>query len=404
MAGYIGSKSSVVLNAGATADQGTLADTAVQPADNISTLTNDAGYLTVAPAPFVPLAVTGTTPSLDVGTYNFFDNGALTGDTTVTFASVPTQAKWTYTCATDFLSTWDTANASYDSLSVSVSVYNANPTSVSFKPDGTKMYVIGHSSDKVTEFSLSTAWDVSTASYVRIFSVAGQETSPSGLFFKPDGTKMYVTGYVGNDVTEYSLSTAWDVSTASYVRIFSVSSRGLYPEAVFFKPDGTKMYTVCQSNSNVSEYSLSTAWNVSTTSYVRAFNFVAQGTWAKAMFFKTDGLAMFIQVGATDIVKYSLSTAWDVSTASYVSTFNVSAQDTNPTGLFFKDDGSKMYVSGRSSRTVYQYTISTLPVITLPVAVENPPTLSFTDGDRVTYDFYTLDGGTNVYLIGEEVL
>ena len=36
MAGYIGSKSSVVLNAGATAAQGALADTAVQPNDNVT--------------------------------------------------------------------------------------------------------------------------------------------------------------------------------------------------------------------------------------------------------------------------------------------------------------------------------------------------------------------------------
>lgn len=36
MAGYIGSKSSVVLNAGATAVQGALADTAVQPNDNVT--------------------------------------------------------------------------------------------------------------------------------------------------------------------------------------------------------------------------------------------------------------------------------------------------------------------------------------------------------------------------------
>ena len=36
MAGYIGSKSSVVLNAGATAAQGALADTAVQPNDSVT--------------------------------------------------------------------------------------------------------------------------------------------------------------------------------------------------------------------------------------------------------------------------------------------------------------------------------------------------------------------------------
>ena len=47
--------------------------------------------------PFTPTTVSGTTPSLDVGTYNFFDNGSLTGNPTLSFTNVPTQAKWQYT-------------------------------------------------------------------------------------------------------------------------------------------------------------------------------------------------------------------------------------------------------------------------------------------------------------------
>ena len=46
------------------------------------------------PDPFNPVAVTGATPSLDVGSYNFFNNGTITANTTVSFASVPTNAKW----------------------------------------------------------------------------------------------------------------------------------------------------------------------------------------------------------------------------------------------------------------------------------------------------------------------
>ncbi|GAH99215.1 unnamed protein product, partial [marine sediment metagenome] len=38
---------------------------------------------------------------------------------------------------------------------------------------------------------------------------------PYNLFFKPDGTKMYVVD-LGAEVFQYTLSTPWDVSTANY--------------------------------------------------------------------------------------------------------------------------------------------------------------------------------------------
>jgi hypothetical protein len=87
------------------------------------------------------------------------------------------------------------------------------------------MYVIGLSGDDVNEYDLSTAWDVSTASYLQNFSVSAQESAPYGVFFKPDGLKMYIIGFLGDDVNEYDLSTAWDVSTASYLQNFSVAAQ-----------------------------------------------------------------------------------------------------------------------------------------------------------------------------------
>ena len=41
---------------------------------------------------------------------------------------------------------------------------------------------------------------------------------PRDITFNIDGTKMYVIGSSGDDVNEYSLSTAYDVSTASYTQ------------------------------------------------------------------------------------------------------------------------------------------------------------------------------------------
>ena len=48
--------------------------------------------------------------------------------------------------------------------------------------------------------------------FIDAFSVAAQETSPTGLAFNTDGTKMFVVGAAGDDVDEYTLSVAFDLN------------------------------------------------------------------------------------------------------------------------------------------------------------------------------------------------
>ena len=90
-----------------------------------------------------------------------------------------------------------------------------SPQGVAFSSDGTKMFVVGNIGDDVNEYTLSTPFDVSTASFVDAFSVASQDTTPRGVAFSSDGAKMFVVGNAGDDVNEYTLSTPFDVSTAS---------------------------------------------------------------------------------------------------------------------------------------------------------------------------------------------
>ena len=79
------------------------------------------------------------------------------------------------------------------------------------------MFLTGQSSDSVSEYHLTTAFDVSTASFDSSFSVSSEETAPMSVKFNNDGTKMFILGFTGQDVTEYTLSTAFDASTATYV-------------------------------------------------------------------------------------------------------------------------------------------------------------------------------------------
>jgi sugar lactone lactonase YvrE len=281
---------------------------------------------------------------------------------------------------------WDISKAYYTGVSFSVSGQETFPSSLFFKPDGTKIYVLGNTGDDVNEYDLSIPWLVSSAGYVQNFSIGSQETAAAGLSFKPDGTKMYVSGATGSDVNEYTLSSAWDISTASYVQNFSVVTEETNPTGLFFKPDGTKMYVLGALGDDVNEYNLSTAWDISSASYVQTFSVKSQETAPSDLFFKPDGTKMYV-VGSSgdDVNEYNLSTPWDVSTASYVQNFFVSAQETSPTGLFFKPDGSGFYVVGSGTDEVHQYTIGGFSVAAQDLA----PTGLFFKPD-----------GTKMYVLG----
>jgi sugar lactone lactonase YvrE len=253
---------------------------------------------------------------------------------------------------------WDIAYASYSGTSFSVTGQEDTPTGLFFKPDGLGMFIVGSADDEVNQYSLSTAWDVSTASFVQSFNVSFQDAFPQALSFKDDGTKMYVLGDSGNDVNEYNLSAAWDISTASYSQNFVVGAQETNPQGLFFTPDGSGFYVTGSSSDSVHQYSLSAAWDVSTASFVQSFSVSAQESQPQGVFFKDDGSIMYI-LGSSgdDVNQYNLSTVWDISTASYSKNFSVSSQDVFPRDLFFRGDGSQMFIIGDTNNTVYAYDI-----------------------------------------------
>ena len=109
---------------------------------------------------------------------------------------------------------YNLASASYDSVSFSVATQETVPNSIGFNDDGTSMYIIGSVTDAIYQYTLSTAWDLSTASYAsKSFSIP--DTVPRDFTFNNDGTKFYYVGSSADTVYRYSLSTAYDISTAS---------------------------------------------------------------------------------------------------------------------------------------------------------------------------------------------
>ena len=349
---------------------------------------------------------TGISATLDLSTADAFEITP-TVDLPLAFSNPPASGNaQSFSIAltgVDFGSSYDLANASYDSVSFSVAGQETSPTGLFFKPDGTKMYALGLSGDDVNEYNLSPAWDITTASYAQNFSVSTQTGYPQAMFFKSDGTKMYIAAQLPGKVFEYNLSTAWDISTASYLQAYDVTAQVGVSKGLSFKPDGTKMYVLDASYFYVNEYSLSTAWDISSSSYTQNFYVGNQEYDASGIFFKPDGNKMYV-VGyqGDDINEYSLSTAWNITTASYVRVFSVSSQDTYPMDLFFKPDGTKMYVIGTGTNSVYQYSTGSVDIATITYpssTVWSGGTAPASPADGVTdlLTFYTEDGGNTYY-------
>lgn len=230
-------------------------------------------------------------------------------------------------------------------------------------PAGETMFFIGYQNDNVYRYGLTTAYDLSTASYTGdSFSVNSQDSLPTGLAFSPDGLKMFVCGTTTDAVYEYALTSAYDITTASFTQSFSALSQDNRIQDVAFNDDGTKMFLIGDDNNSIFEYGLSTGFDLSTASYSgTSFSVASQETGPWGLQFNTDGTKMFVLGLATDAVyEYHLSTGFDLSTASYSGTsFSISAQDLTPTALGFSSDGTKMYVGGQSSDAFFEYDLST---------------------------------------------
>jgi hypothetical protein len=238
---------------------------------------------------------------------------------------------------------------------------------VYIKPDGLRIFVAESIDNTIIQYNLSTAWDVSTASAsAGFFDFSLQTGSPAslqGVWFKPDGSKMYGVSQTDGIIYQYTLPTPWDVTTAVYD---SVSfSTGLNSNRnMFIRPDGLKMYLSTDSagaTDRVRQYTLSVAWNISTATYDSIFlSTASQEAGPFGCFFHPSGKFFYtIGTGGDSVYQYDLTAPWDLNTASYGSvSFSVAAQESAPRSVFFHPDGTSFFIVGAGSGDIHQYHIA----------------------------------------------
>ena len=167
--------------------------------------------------------------------------------------------------------------------SFSTASYGTDPWGIAFNSDGTLMFTIVLNGSVIV-WALSTGFDISTASYSTIYTgTQSQLTYATGIDFNSDGTKMFVVDNGGQDVLTYTLTTGFDVSTASFTHRFEVNRGGTVQAK--FNNDGTKMFVLNYSYYDVEEYAVGTTdyVNQMTSTELNAINDASQITLGTAL-------------------------------------------------------------------------------------------------------------------------
>ncbi len=240
---------------------------------------------------------------------------------------------------------------------------------IQFKPDGTIMYVSERETDPDTimQYSLSTPFDISTATF-QFKTTLTNITLPHAIEFHPNGTKMYVVNNTGTKVEQYTLTTAWDTSTLDHYGTYNVSNEDQL-RALAFKPDGTRMYVTGADNFKIKQYSLSTAWDVTTaTNPIDSSSLESNENNPRNIQFHSDGTIMYLGGnGGDDINKYTLSTPWDITTLTLSQTYSFSDQAEDMRGFIFAANFTKLYITNdvnSGANTIFEYSTACSGTIT----------------------------------------
>ena len=270
-----------------------------------------------------------------------------------------------------------------------------NPASVALSPDGTRLYLVGRGADDIQQCSLTTPWDLSTATKIPNATLpltAGTagvaEGASRDMKFKNDGTVCWVSGTAADGIIEYNLSTAWDITTGWGDTVLNLSLWTTALGGFAFSSDGTKLYAFARGTDETAQmrrWTLSTPWDISTTTvnghdqliymndgggtpYVTAAKSIIQ---CSGMFLESTGNFLYLAMNGTPdgIVKLQMTTPYDLTTLIWGSTKTADgpvlitgtggtevSNYTGPDGVTFSPDGKYMYMTDVARDNISMFT------------------------------------------------
>lgn len=249
---------------------------------------------------------------------------------------------------------------SYSGISLDISAETENARATSWKPDGSKIFVTGRFTENVASYDLPEPWNLKTATFSGEFDLSGEFGSTSqlsrahGLYLRNDGEKMWV--FNRTEIWGYTLEVPWELPSASKTYYKDLSDFVERGHDFDFTPDGSRIFIDDRDARAVHEATLATPWDITTLEWSYTLDISDQEDEVRGLEIIKEGTIMLLMdTGRKEILQYQMSTPYDLKTARFINSFDVSGQTGDPRGLSVHPAYDYFYVTGRDNQKIYQY-------------------------------------------------
>ena len=241
--------------------------------------------------------------------------------------------------------------------------------------------------DWVSRYPLSTPYDITTKSSAdqTFYSSAYGESNARVMRWSDDGYYLYISGSDDDNITQWHAVAPWDMGPSGN-NTLKLGGREVAKfsnvdtcEDIAFSSDGTKMFLLDSFYDNIEQYTLSTAFDISTASNRKVRDISNEVSTPIGFGFSNDGDSVFVLDSAgPEIVKYNLGSSWDVEDDGWEhdSSFTLTNGPSAPYGFTFDQNNLTFYIT---TSYIYTYTInSSLAVNTIAYdGIESSPSAHF---------------------------
>jgi hypothetical protein len=249
------------------------------------------------------------------------------------------------------------SSLAYTNKSASIASQDIQPRSVFFNPNGTKMYVIGDAGNDINQYTLSTSWDVSTATF---FGSSNFFTAATwlGLYITPNGQYVFINNNTDKKIYRYTLTNPWQITSLNLASsITSSIFSGL--SSIGFKPDGLRAYVSNAANNEIYQCNLTTAWDIQSTSLTIAHTASTSiSDSPQGINISLDGRKIYTCTSGETIdlfADYNLTTPWELNTIQKIGTYSIDAQMTGSNGLYVSPNTQYIYGIDSAPDVIFQY-------------------------------------------------
>lgn len=129
---------------------------------------------------------------------------------------------------------------------------------IDFKPDGTRIFIDDRIEGVIFQYDLSNPWNIESIDQPDyVLDISSRQVAVRGTQFAPEGDRMFNMDTGAERIYEFKLSEPYELRSASFYGSYSVGSQVDEPTGLTFKPDFTRFYVTSEFEEKIYQYKLS---------------------------------------------------------------------------------------------------------------------------------------------------